>query len=119
MTGNAEKQPQEKQRQMVAEKMTALQSTMLRGTLIEKNIRCGNANCRCSKGHFHTAFYMAYTENNKTRTIHIPKSLVASVEEAIEDYREYKELFKSMLQINLALFEEKKRINAATRRKKK
>lgn len=117
---NAEKNElQESPRVMLGEKICTLQSTMLRGTLVEKDIRCGNANCRCSKGHFHQAFYMAYTENRKTRTVHVPKSLVASVQEAIENYRHFKDIVNRISQINLSSFEEKKRVNSAKRKNKK
>ena len=109
----------ESQRQTLVEKMCTLQSTMLRGTLVEKDIRCGNANCRCSKGHFHQAFYLAYTEKGKTRTVHIPKSLVAYVQEAIENYRHFKDMVTRILRINLSSFEEQKRVNSARKRNRK
>ena len=112
-------EPRESQRQTLVEKMGTLQSTMLRGTLVEKNIRCGNANCRCNKGHFHHAFYLAYTENRKTRTVHIPKSLVAHVQEAIENYRHFKDIVNRISQINLSSFAERKRVNSAPKRKPK
>jgi len=109
----------ESQRQTLVEKICTLQSSMLRGTLVEKNIRCGHANCRCSKGHFHQAFYLAYTENRKTRTVHIPKSLVAHVQEAIENYRHFKDIVNRISQINLSSFTERKRVNSAQKRKTK
>jgi hypothetical protein len=55
-----------------------------RGCFIErKTIVCSSTNCRCRKGHPHSGAYLRFKQRNRLKSVHIPKGMVADIEQAI------------------------------------
>jgi hypothetical protein len=56
--------------------LTALELKQLKGSIVLEKVRCGKRNCRCSRGHFHQAFYLHFYQSGKVRRKYLSKSMV-------------------------------------------
>src|SRR3954452_7062043 len=56
----------------------------LRGVLLSKGRRCSSEGCRCRRGELHGPYtYLAIYAGGRSRTIYVPSSIAAAVEEQV------------------------------------
>jgi allophanate hydrolase subunit 1 len=79
-------------------------SDLLNGHIQKRRVRCGKANCKCTKGEMHTAFYHVWHTDGRRYQKYIRRSQVEQIRAACLNYRnlqiqiragraEYKQLF--------------------------
>ena len=79
-------------------------SQMMRGSIFERQIRCGKANCRCAKGHGHPTTYLSVSfEKGKTVQITVPKKLIPTVRNWVENYSRFWHALEQISEINRQL----------------
>ena len=81
-------------------------------SLCEVKRRCGNPKCKCARGLPHKAHVLTRKARGKTRTIHVPKGLVAEVRAWVKEYARVKRLVREVSEASLALSPDGKVIRA-------
>ena len=77
---------------------------LLAASLAEVQKRCGQPSCSCHRGGpLHSAHHLTCTEGGKTRTIYVPRDLLAEVRGWVQEYRRLKALTHEVSQLTLAL----------------
>jgi hypothetical protein len=71
---------------------------LIHGSAVNTPRRCGTPTCRCqtSDQHKHPSVYLGQSRGGKTRNVHIPRDLVARVEEGIDNYKKAIELLEEL-----------------------
>lgn len=59
----------------------------LRGSVIKVRRTCGNARCKCSRGHLHETWALSYSYQGRTRMIPLRDEDVAVARRAIQRYQ--------------------------------
>jgi len=78
--------------------------------------RCGQSSCRCAKGGpLHVAHQLTFKEHGKTRTVYVPKDLLAEVRSWIDEHKRLKQLQQEITHLTLALI----RSHVPNRRRKR
>jgi hypothetical protein len=66
--------------------------------------RCGQPSCACHHGGpLHQAHHLSFKEAGKTRTVYVPKALVAEVQSWVAEHQRLKRLLKEVSRLTLAL----------------
>ena len=76
---------------------------LVAASLCKVNRRCGNPNCKCARGEFHTAHVLTYKVKGKTRTVHVPKDMVEEVRQWVEEHKRIKRLVREISNNSLAI----------------
>ena len=76
---------------------------LLGASLVRIKRRCGRPGCHCQRGQKHEGFYVTLKREGKTKTVYVPKDLVAEVRSWIEQNRRMKRLMREITDLNLAL----------------
>jgi hypothetical protein len=77
---------------------------VLAASLALVNKRCGQPSCSCHHGGpLHQAHHLSFKEGGKTRTVYVPKDLVAEVQSWVAEYQRLKRLLGEVSQLSLAL----------------
>lgn len=76
---------------------------MFMGSINIRRIKCGKANCKCTRGQLHECWYITYKERGKTKTISIPKDSRGEALMLRRNYRKMKKLIKELSIVNLEL----------------
>ena len=77
---------------------------VLAASLALVNKRCGQPSCSCHHGGpLHQAHHLSFKERGKTRTVYVPKDLVAEVQSWVAEYQRLKGLIAEISQLTLAL----------------
>ncbi len=61
------------------------------GSVVKVRRRCGNKNCRCSKGEKHESLYLMYKVKGVTKAVYIPVDLEGEVKKWSGEYKKVKE----------------------------
>ena len=76
----------------------------LRGVLLSKGRRCSSVGCRCRRGELHGPYtYLAVYAGGRSRTIYVPASIAAAVEEQVGVSQRNETLLVEISQVNLEL----------------
>jgi hypothetical protein len=76
----------------------------LRGVLLSKGRRCSSEGCRCRRGELHGPYtYLAVYAGGRSRTIYVPASIAAVVEEQVGVSQRNEALLAEISQVNLEL----------------
>ncbi len=76
----------------------------LRGVLLSEGRRCSSDRCRCHRGELHGPYtYLAVYADRRSRTIYVPQSSRALVEEHVQVTQHNETLLAEIAQINLEL----------------
>lgn len=79
-------------------------SQMVRGSIFERQIKCGKASCRCAKGQGHPTTYLSVSfEKGKTVQITVPKKLIPTVRNWVENYSKFWNALEQISEINRQL----------------
>jgi hypothetical protein len=76
---------------------------LVAASLCKVNRRCGNPNCKCARGEFHTAHVLTYKVKGKTRTVHVPKDMVEEVTGWVQEHKRVKQLIREISNNSLAI----------------
>ncbi len=96
-------------------KLLASSTPILGASLCSYTHRCGRPSCRCHHGGpLHAGQHITFLEGGKTRSVYVPKDLVAEVRTWIAQHRRLKALLKEIHQLSVALI----RTHSQNRRRK-
>jgi hypothetical protein len=85
-------------------KQLAPDKPVLAASLALVNKRCGQPSCACHHGGpLHQAHHLSFKEAGKTRTVYVPKDLVAEVQTWVAEYQRLKRVLAEISQLTLAL----------------
>ena len=77
---------------------------LLAASLAAVRRRCGDPSCHCAKGGpLHVSHQLTLKEQGKTRTVYVPKDLLAEVQSWVAEYQRLKRLLAEVSQLTLAL----------------
>ena len=94
----------------VSNQNTAL---FLRGSVIKVRRTCGNARCKCSRGHLHETWALSYSYQGRTRMIPLRDEDVAVARQAIQRYK------KAMASLELKAIMGIRRLHASVKAAKR
>ncbi|MFH1219725.1 MAG: DUF6788 family protein [Candidatus Eisenbacteria bacterium] len=77
--------------------------SMMQGSVIFRQMKCGKANCRCTKGMPHRFLCVTYKEGGKTKTVYVDKSLQGEALILARNYKRYKQLLKELTRVHLEI----------------
>ena len=61
---------------------------------------CGSKNCPCQRGHKHSAMYLTWKEERKTRSLYVPVSRQKEALAMSENYKKLKTIIRKISEIN-------------------
>lgn len=76
---------------------------LVAASLCKVNRRCGNPNCKCARGEFHSAHALTYKVKRKTRVVHVPKDMVEEVRRWVQEHKRVKRLVREISNNSLAI----------------
>lgn len=77
---------------------------MVKGSINKIYAKCGNPNCKCTRGEGHEEYRLTYKgENNISKTVYLNKGKVKKVQKMVNNYKEAKLLFNEILELNIKL----------------
>ncbi len=77
---------------------------MVKGSINKIYTKCGNPNCKCAKGFKHEEYRLTYKGNNNvSKTVYLNKSKIKRGQKMIDNYREVKNLFNEIIDLNIKL----------------
>jgi len=81
---------------------------LLRANVVEMKRKCGNKNCRCTKGKLHKSLYLSQSKEGKTHMLYVPKKLEKEAVEWIKKNKEIKKLLNQLSEIYWKRIKERK-----------
>ena len=83
---------------------------MIKGTVYKVYRKCGNKNCKCTRGELHELFQFNYKDkNNKTKSLYVRKNDVKLFKQYIENYQKAKTIFNEIIELNIDALKPKNR----------
>lgn len=82
-------------REELWKRMRALEP-FFKGSVVELEVRCGKANCRCTRGEKHRAWYVSLKRKGKTQMHHLPRERQEAAREAGRRYREFQQVVEEL-----------------------
>ncbi|MBX3291573.1 MAG: hypothetical protein KF881_01635 [Acidobacteria bacterium] len=73
------------------------------GGVYRQMVRCGKANCRCTKGQMHEAHYFITRRYGRQRKLYIPKAKLEEVLEAVRESRRYRANNRNLMRRSIEL----------------
>ena len=77
---------------------------IIRSSLINRSVKCGKPNCRCSTGEGHKSLYLSSHYRGYTFLDYVPKAYEERLSRCIGDYDGAAALLAELGEINLELF---------------
>lgn len=77
---------------------------LLPGSVSLSHFRCGKPTCHCAQDAGHPAWSFTYMVKGKKRVQHVPKELVAEIQQRVDAGREYQEAVREVLAANAQLW---------------
>lgn len=66
---------------------------LLAASLVRRMVRCGSPTCRCVSEEKHETWCLTFKgEDNKTKTVHVPKAMVEEVRQWVAEHKRVKAL---------------------------
>jgi hypothetical protein len=85
-------------------KQLATTSPVLAATFGQYTHRCGRPSCRCHHGGpLHVGQHLTFKEKGKTRTVYVPKPLLAEVRTWLAEHQRLKTLLREIHALSIAL----------------
>jgi hypothetical protein len=73
---------------------------LVQGSLTRREVRCGNASCRCARGERHVSYQLTRKVANRTRSVYVPVDMVDEVSRWVEQYRRAKGILKEITELS-------------------
>ena len=70
---------------------------MMPGRVIEQRVRCGRANCKCSRAELHPAFYRYWTEGGRQRKAYVRRADMGATRAACRRWKEAEAATRAIL----------------------
>ena len=92
-------------RRMLASRLkkVALSKPILIASLAQIDKVCGKPNCRCVRGVKHRARHLTFTQQGRTRALHVPADFTEEVRSWIEEYHKLQTLLREISELSLML----------------
>src|SRR5258708_38465930 len=87
----------------------ALNRWFIRGSLSERLVKCGNPNCRCTRGELPKSLYLVQSQGGKLRQICVPQAWQERVRQAVTDYHKMQELIEEVSELEWKRLKERNR----------
>lgn len=68
--------------------------TLIKGTICQKVRKCGNPTCKCSRGELHETTILSFSDNGKSRIIHLSKHSAEELSRITKNVKEYQRFRK-------------------------
>ncbi len=78
---------EEQQRQL--QLLLGERGPLIRGSFATRGRVCGGANCHCTRGELHFSKYLAATDGEKVRQVHVPAKDEVEVARGVARYRQF------------------------------
>jgi len=72
---------------------------LLRANLVRMKRKCGNKNCRCTRGQLHKSWYLYQSKNGKSRMLYVPENLVKEAKEWAKKNKNIRKALDQLSQI--------------------
>lgn len=91
-------------RKMIQSRVKKLkaQSPVVVASLVRIARRCGQPNCRCTRGQKHVGDYLTFKVAGKTRTVYVPQAMVGEVRSWIAEHRRMRKLSEEISRLAIA-----------------
>jgi len=107
-----------KRRKQMRNKMNNL-GPILQGSVTTVAVRCGNPNCRCTRGQRHRSICLSYSRQGKTQMFYLGHKLAPKAQEWVDNYRQLRRIVQELSDINIAVLKkEREKTGRAARRRK-
>ena len=73
---------------------------MIRGTFGTLYVKCGGANCKCTKGEKHPYNRLTWSENGRQQSRVVPVEDIKWIKEMTQNYRRYRKVKKEMEKVD-------------------
>jgi hypothetical protein len=73
------------------------------GSIVKVRRRCGNKNCRCSRGEKHESLYLMYKVAGVTKAVYIPVDLTEQVKQWSKEYKKMKHIVEEVCRIQKSI----------------
>lgn len=84
-------------------------SEFVKGTVNSVCAKCNRANCICEKKTTRKAYRLTYKDSHqKTKIVYVPKNKLPQIRKMIANYSKSRKIIEQLIEINLAIFKEKK-----------
>ena len=90
-------------RRLALEKQLAQLGPLMRGSVVNLGTKCGNPNCRCTRGQKHIKSYYSLSTNGKTSIIYLGKRREALAHECSANYKRLLQIIDEMTLVNMQL----------------
>jgi hypothetical protein len=81
-------------------KLISEAGSMIQGSLATIGVSCGNPNCKCARGEKHVSHILNKKVRGKSKSLYIPKDMVETVREWVNENRRVKKLMKEVSDLN-------------------
>jgi hypothetical protein len=91
------------QRQRAVQNLPPIEE-VLRGSILEREVRCGQPNCRCASGERHAATVLTVSfPGGRTEQISLPAAVLPTVRGWVANYQRWWEIIEKVSAINREL----------------
>ena len=73
---------------------------ILQGSITTVGVKCGNPDCKCTKGEKHTSNILTKKVNGKTKSVYVPADMLEEAKKWTQEYKKLKELMKEISDYN-------------------
>lgn len=73
---------------------------ILRASIVKMKRKCGNKNCRCTKGMLHASLYLYQSKDGKSRMLYVPAALEEEVKACVSRNKEIRKLLDRLSEIS-------------------
>ena len=91
-------------RSMCDARVNKLRATcpVLAASLVTIEKTCGRLGCHCQRGEKHVGDYLTFKVAGKTKTVYVPRAMVAEVRSWIQEHRRLRKLSDEISQLAIA-----------------
>jgi hypothetical protein len=72
----------------------------IQGSLATIRVRCGNPNCRCSRGEKHVSHILNSKVGGRSRSLYVPVDMVEEVRQWLHEQRRVRKLLKDVSELS-------------------
>jgi hypothetical protein len=73
---------------------------VIQGSISTVGVKCGNPNCKCTKGEKHTSSILTKKVNGKTKSVYVPADMLEEAKTWVQEYRKMKKIMKEISNYN-------------------
>jgi hypothetical protein len=73
---------------------------ILQGSIATVGVKCGNPDCKCTRGEKHTSNILTKKVNGKTKSVYVPADMLEEAKQWTKEYKKVKELMKEISNYN-------------------